>query len=332
MLSFFDDQALASGVAERLRSARKVDLAVAYWGKGAISRLALDKVSAPIRIICDPWKGCCNPEELRELSLLKNVSLHSLRGLHAKVYWTPKWALVGSANASTNGLGDSEIEHTGTIEAALCTDDMRVLSETAIWFTHLWNNSEEIKDFEQIEKLWRARRAFAIGERSTLLSKLDSNSGWFKDRPVRLLLYPQVTKVPKQVESRFQRDVSYSPYLKAKYNQSGVRPYYWDETDWKIEQGEWIIDYEIQSSGKVTFEGIWRIRTGANWMCKLSSNLRLYFADEQDVVLGLQFPKREQLELLRRLKRYAKTNNAIDKHGSILDAPFANLPQFFTDE
>jgi hypothetical protein len=129
MLKFVAESHLARPVAEKLSGAERVNLAVSFWGDGACEKLGLDKTVAHVRIICDPWSGACNPKELKTLLGKSNIELLALRGLHSKVYWTPHWMLVSSANASANGLGDEARELAGTVEAGICTDDEGALAE-----------------------------------------------------------------------------------------------------------------------------------------------------------------------------------------------------------
>ena len=101
-LQFLHGRALARAIVEALKGERR-DLAVAYFGKGAMQRLGL-KAPKGARILCDFWSGCCNPFEI-ELLIRGGADIRDSRGLNAKVYIGSEEAVVASANASANGLG-----------------------------------------------------------------------------------------------------------------------------------------------------------------------------------------------------------------------------------
>lgn len=141
-------KSLLGSIVDVLKEGTQLDLAVAYWGHGAIDQLGVDG-SKPTRIICDLLSGGCNPHEVGRFlqppfKHNKDFEVRHLSGLHAKVYLTPTNVIVGSANASANGLGDEgEI---GTIEAAIQTDSLEVLSSARTWFGQLWEQSVRINE------------------------------------------------------------------------------------------------------------------------------------------------------------------------------------------
>jgi hypothetical protein len=59
--------------------------------------------------------------------------------LHAKVIWTPHAAIVGSANASSNGLPQEESIAAGLIEAGVYLEDRGILQEIQSWFHNLYS-------------------------------------------------------------------------------------------------------------------------------------------------------------------------------------------------
>jgi HKD family nuclease len=78
-------------------------IAVAFWGEGAAKTLRLTGARRG-RIICNLESGACNPKEVRKLRASKRLKLKTHAQLHAKIYWSPTAAMVGSSNASANGL------------------------------------------------------------------------------------------------------------------------------------------------------------------------------------------------------------------------------------
>lgn len=82
--------------------------------------------------------------------------------LHAKVIWTPSAAIVGSANASSNGLPDEERGIDGLIEAGVLVDDAENMAAIESWFDDLYKNSQDINDADlkaarEARKRWSKR-------------------------------------------------------------------------------------------------------------------------------------------------------------------------------
>ncbi len=81
-----------------------VACAVAFWGRGAEELLPSAQGQAP-RVICNVTLGGTNPSTLQKLSSIHGDQLRHHVNLHAKVYISDKGLVVGSANASDNGIG-----------------------------------------------------------------------------------------------------------------------------------------------------------------------------------------------------------------------------------
>ena len=103
----------------------EVMAAVAYWGSGAAERTGLTEHDRPasVRAICDLLSGACNPDEIETLMQL-GLSVRTLDRLHAKVWIGGDDVIVGSANASRNGL-PGEDEQGANLEAAVLSQDPR---------------------------------------------------------------------------------------------------------------------------------------------------------------------------------------------------------------
>lgn len=90
-------------------------LAVAYWGRGSTDAIGL-KPDSNVKVVLDIEAGGTNHRELKYLRDrigAENISICG--GLHAKVYAAANAAIIGSANASGNGLNFS---HRGNVEAS----------------------------------------------------------------------------------------------------------------------------------------------------------------------------------------------------------------------
>ena len=64
----------------------------------------------------------------------------TIDGLHSKLYWTPAGAVIGSSNASSNGLGFEGRLAAGNFELNVLIRDSAFLGAAARWFDELWQN------------------------------------------------------------------------------------------------------------------------------------------------------------------------------------------------
>lgn len=146
-----------------------LDMAVAFWGAGAIEALGLDKRSAPFRILPDLSAGATNPAVVKALLKLAPGVVKCVPRLHAKAFIAPDAMVVGSANASANGLGSEGTEAKRWHELGVLCDDAQVVADAQRWFSHLWRGAETIspamlrkaaKDWDLRQKI-RPREATA---------------------------------------------------------------------------------------------------------------------------------------------------------------------------
>jgi hypothetical protein len=158
MQSFLDDRQLAPAIKHVLQGSA-VRCAVAFWGNGAAGAL-FDERGLPedAKIICEIGMGCSNPDELTKLGAPNNPKLKFMAGLHAKVYISSKGLVVGSANASDNGIGffkSAKLIEAGTFHEP----ESETYKQGAEWFERTFQGCKQI-DTEALERagrLWRAR-------------------------------------------------------------------------------------------------------------------------------------------------------------------------------
>ena len=155
----------------------EVMAAVAYWGIGAAERTGLSGHEDPasVRIICDLLSGACNPNEIQALQQL-GFSVKTLDRLHAKVWIGGDDVIVGSANASQNGLlGEGEQAADANVEAAVISHDPAFARRLAAWFELQWDASTEIekRHLVRARQIWkRHRRSGGRGFTPTLGEKI----------------------------------------------------------------------------------------------------------------------------------------------------------------
>ena len=161
-----NQQELAQWVCKQTGS---LDLAVAFWGEGAIEALKL-KSRTEVRILLDLSAGASNPDVVDGLRKLKGVRVKQLPRLHAKVYIGEREVVIGSANASANGLGAEGFEATHWTELSLRSRRVHTHAQAKAWFELQWAKGGRIDD----EAIARARVAWAKRRRERPISSSGS--------------------------------------------------------------------------------------------------------------------------------------------------------------
>lgn len=164
MTRFLDGGELGPAIRDLLQGA-SVRCAVAFWGNGAVRSLfPAAEVSPDARVICDISMGGTNPHELEALGAPSNSNLLHLNGLHAKVYISDRGLIVGSANASNNGIGFLDVA--GLVEAGTFHEPGSDVFEQAVeWFEALWMRSKPIDggQLDLARDAWKRRKTGARG-------------------------------------------------------------------------------------------------------------------------------------------------------------------------
>lgn len=180
------EEAAPTAIREMLRSAPFTKLAVAFWGIDAVRRLGIGRDGFKAKIICNLESGACNPAEIRQLlALPQHVEVRTNPRLHAKVYWTAQGAVVGSSNASSNGLALEGRELSSWAEANLLVDDHIILEELSKWFDRLFSESTLITDdkLAKAEVAWKMRRDMRPAPVATPFPKAAQTDPSVGDKP-----------------------------------------------------------------------------------------------------------------------------------------------------
>ncbi|WP_238120786.1 MULTISPECIES: phospholipase D family protein [unclassified Xanthobacter] len=166
-MRFLDEKAVLKEIKSMLAAAREAKIAVAFWGQGALEQLDIGRTNLDVKLICNLDSGGCNPAALKSImSTLPPARVHSHPRLHAKVYWTPDRAIVGSSNASANGLAVEGNVARSWAEANILISDRRLLQEIEDWFNRRLDEARIITDHDLslAQSLWDYRsRAAAPG-------------------------------------------------------------------------------------------------------------------------------------------------------------------------
>jgi hypothetical protein len=139
-MSFKHGPHLTAEIKSLVQTRSSLKIAIAYWGDQALSLLHLKPTRANLEIVCCLKGGKSSPAVVRRFgSQARQDDL-----LHAKVIWTPERAIVGSANASSNGLPEEEDRAGRLIEAGYVVTDSDSLSKIETWFDDLYRKSRDI--------------------------------------------------------------------------------------------------------------------------------------------------------------------------------------------
>ena len=240
----------------------KLRAAVAYWGDGATERIGLSERENPeqAQIICDLLSGSCNPGEITAL-MQRGIRVKMLDRLHAKVWINGNEVILGSANASRNGLPvTDEDARQANIEAAFLSGDPSLSREVTKWFKNQWRLASEIDDdrLAQAGELWKRRRHSP--ERAftpTLLQRIrnpDSSDQFFLLRLIASSggLSPDALQFHKDDAERYFSVEEWSTF-------GAEQPFYElaRNSEWRCPPGTVLMDF---SGDDFSFTGFWELR------------------------------------------------------------------------
>jgi hypothetical protein len=180
-MEFVSGTAALKAIASVLKAEKvQIAIAVAYWGNDANKLLGINEWQAgSIQVICDA-SGACNPRALKDLQDKIGKNLFTNPRLHAKVYWTPKCALVTSANASANGLSLEDREQASNIEAGAIVRSPDVLLDVKRWFDQALELRDTIKVgkavIDEATRMWKLRRPGRRTVANSLLAALEDKA------------------------------------------------------------------------------------------------------------------------------------------------------------
>lgn len=232
-------------IKQLLREKGPINCAVAFWGMGAEDLFGSEsRRTGRVRILCNLESGCTNPDVIEKLRKRPGFKVRSTASLHAKVYWTNCSAIVGSANASTNGLALEGGELAGWIEAGVTVNDPNVLRKIEKWFDQRWAKAKDVNKvmLKDARHKWRERPNH---RRTTLKVKLDDATlrDRLKEREIYLAIYRDP---PSQEAEEKWKEITTGP---------GMGFY----EDWKgIPRKAIVIDMYYKRSGNPEFEGTFK--------------------------------------------------------------------------
>lgn len=312
-MAFATDVEISKAVKKIVEAASTLKLAVAFWGKGATELLSLDKFAYSAQIVCDAYSGACNPDVLE--SLMEQHDVRTLNGMHAKVYWSPSAAVVGSANASVNGLR-SEVNAL-RYEAAIEVAEPLILLEIEAWFDGVFANAEVLdeRSLAVIRKRWEKTQASRLIGASAPDSLLDV----LIETPDDLLnrrLFVMVTndgQTSKEALAAYEslKGGLFRPEDIQVFEEEGTTPFYEHTEDgaWDVRPNDVFIDFCRGSRGGLSFQGIWQVRNNG-WRHPAGEGSSIIIVDRIEKVDGKQLSIENAKKLGDVLKGMIRENRA----------------------
>lgn len=242
-------------IRELLKGADVAKFAVAFWGKDAANTLGISSRTKPIKIICNLQSGACNPGEIRKLlKLAPIVEVRTNPRLHAKVYWTPEGVVIGSSNASADGLAVEGNELSSWAEANDHTNDHSILEQSSDWFDKQFDLSKPIlnADFLQAEELWNTRqyhRPLVSPVNGSLIELVRENIHHPIWKTVNVTCWQD--DLSEDAASRLSGIAANHPSADELLAYEGWEDY--------LKESYWTLDFYINPDSTISFNYIWKI-------------------------------------------------------------------------
>jgi hypothetical protein len=193
-MRFLDGSAAQARIADLVVQSSSIKMAVAFWGQPAPKILGLLTTQNAVQIVCNLKMGGTNPEAIEALQDA-GISVLQSDHLHGKVYLFDTEAILGSSNASANGLSLQSNEIRGWHEANVSITEQPTLADISDWFDKLPKRKIEPPDLIAAMDAWSRRRRAGLDKlpptKSTLIEDLGKDSGLFKGRRIFVCVYSE---------------------------------------------------------------------------------------------------------------------------------------------
>lgn len=248
IIELLREHELAPAFRRALKRAKSGVIAVPFWGKGAVKLLGLDAGNV-VRVICNLDHPGCNPFVIEELRKHK-LQVRTHRRLHAKLYATGAMAIVGSSNASTNGLTVEGKEAQGWVELNAASSDAGFVAGVLAEFETIWGSDETVPVRAVDIKRAKARRAklppFAapLADDLSLFEAVRKMPAAFAD--VYLAVYDDaLSKNAKGALGAFQKNATRLPH--SAFDAASIKNA-WGYQFGRMPEPAWLID--VSSKGE----------------------------------------------------------------------------------
>ncbi len=161
-MKFLHGSALTREIKSVVKTRSELKIAVAYWGKDALTRTNISSKRSNIKLLCCLKGGKSDPDIIKKFGR----RIRQYDNLHAKVIWTSNRAIVSSANMSSNGLPAEEGSLKGLIEAGVVVTEPNELDKISRWFDKKYKSARSIS-LDDLRKAAAARPVGGQGNRSS---------------------------------------------------------------------------------------------------------------------------------------------------------------------
>lgn len=299
------------------KEGRKADLAVAFWGKGAATKLGLKEIAfgkSDVRIVCNLAHAGTNPEAIEELRSL-GIEVRQHDTLHAKLGVVGEMQFVGSSNMSTNGLGDEGESLDGWEEANIVFRDKH--TDIQARFDALWDLAKEINpdDIRLATERWdELKRRNALRK---IQKKAKENQSW---NLVDEILNPEspLHKIGIYVATHRSLEPSDEKTRRAalaslQKHQHGVPQAVYPHIDvymnWPgIQKKATLIDFEKRKNGDLVYGGCWLRSEDFDDRRIEGNTYQIVISKGSGIVEGQVIGPKEQRVLERAVKRFWQNN------------------------
>lgn len=179
---FLTGETLSASV-QKILGGNRVRCAVAFWGLGAAAFMkSAGTDMASTKILCDLSMGGCWPGALRDLGAPTNGALRRRDGLHAKVYISDRGMVVGSPNASANGIGFPDCMPTWLEAGTFHKSGSAAWKQAVTWFDAEFDAASSVdRDaLEYAELNWRPSLDVRAPRHGSLFDLVCAHPGDFK--------------------------------------------------------------------------------------------------------------------------------------------------------
>jgi hypothetical protein len=310
-------------VQQALKAAEKVAMAVAFWGDGA-EKMFNGWHGTSSRLICNLALGGTNPDAIVKLQQLPNTEVRHLSDLHAKLIVTENHVIVGSANASANGLGLEAGEIAGWREAGIASTEAALVQSAEDWFEGQWASSKPItpSDLKRAKTEWEKRR-HVRPRNDTSKSFMEQTAESLKDRPIYFVIYRHdVSERASEELSRVKQQTNLARAGLISSDQLDVFEG-WNPDELPSDPNASLIQVFWGGSplGKIAVVGVWQPVPGLQSTYDSDSEtVRLDFVVRQTSVGSWSFTQADQRKLKKELKPWLEQLELPDEHGRCVPA------------
>jgi HKD family nuclease len=273
---------------EQMCSSQTARLAVAFWGAGAIEALMIKeriKLGLSTQIVLNLAQGGTNPNVVKKLKKLSepvgNLEVKQSDFLHAKVYLFDSAAMIGSSNASANGLAFEGNEIVGWDEAniVIC-DNEQLQNRVSQWFESTASRDITREHIESAQERWNARRksrGAAYRSNKSLLDDLRDQEVCFDGCDIHLVFYnDELTEIGKNAEKKVQRETGSANSV---------------FEDWDDLPGDASLICFLVDKNEIRYDDIWSTK-GAGACTYEKTRIQPVFPAEKDLFLTKELARK----------------------------------------